>query len=77
MSYIRRVQNYFRAYGTFGTNHAPILRQDYDYLKMDQNKLPLEPHYLGVPLGASKMIFKPIIRLAQTMQLSCTDTNTV
>jgi hypothetical protein len=44
---------------------------------MDQNKNPLWPHHLGVQPGVSKMISKPMVRLAQTVQLSCTDTNTV
>jgi hypothetical protein len=28
-------------------------------------------------MGASKMITEPMLRLAQTMHLSCTDTNTI
>ena len=63
-SSIRCVQNDFRAYGTFGTNLAPILRQDNDYVKTDRNDLPLEPRHLGfhrvrqkgVPSGMSKTI---------------------
>ena len=38
---------------------------------------PLEPRHLGVPSGASKMISEPMVRLVQTVLLSCTDTNTV
>jgi hypothetical protein len=44
---------------------------------MEWNKHPLEPRHLGVPLGASKTISEPMERLAQTMHLFCTDTNTV
>jgi hypothetical protein len=44
---------------------------------MDQNEIPLVPHHLGVPSAASKMITEPMVRLAHTMDLSCTDTNTV
>ena len=44
---------------------------------MDQNEFPLVPPLLGVPSGASKMIPKPMVRLAQTVHLSYTDTNTV
>jgi hypothetical protein len=40
-------------------------------------ELPLEPRHLVVPSGASKTIPEPIVRLAQTVLLSCTDTNTV
>jgi hypothetical protein len=71
------VQDDFRAYGTFGTNRAPILHQDYHYLQTDSNKLPLEPHHLGVSLDAFKMISEPMVHLAQTVHLYCTDTNTV
>jgi hypothetical protein len=44
---------------------------------MYQNDLPLEPRHLGVPLGACKMIYNPMVHLVQTVHLSCTDTNTV
>jgi hypothetical protein len=44
---------------------------------MDQNELPLEPRDLGVPSGVSKMISEPMVRLAQTVHLCCTDTNTI
>ena len=67
----------FRAYGTFGANRAPILHQDYHYLQTYQDELLLEPHHLGVPSGVSKMISEPMVRLVQTMHLSCTDTNIV
>jgi hypothetical protein len=56
------VQNNFWAYGTFDANRAPFLHQDWDYLQTDQNENPLEPRHLGVPLGASKMIFEPVVR---------------
>ena len=42
-----------------------------------QNELPLEPRHLVVPSSASKTISEPVACLAQTMHLSCTDTNTV
>jgi hypothetical protein len=41
------------------------------------NELPLEPHHLGGPSGASKMIPEPMVRFAQAVHLSCTDTDTV
>ena len=43
----------------------------------DRNELPLQPCHLVEPSSASKMIFKPMVRLALTMHLSCTDTNNV
>jgi hypothetical protein len=41
------------------------------------NSAPPEPHPLAVPSGASKMIYKPMVRLTQTEHVSCTDSNTV
>ena len=58
-------------------NHAPILCQDEHYLEMDRNELSLEPHHFRVPTGASKIISEPMVYLAQTVHLSCTDTNTI
>jgi hypothetical protein len=58
-------------------NHAPFLRQDYHYLQIDSNKLPLEPRHLGVSSVASKMISEPMVCSAKTMHLYRTDTNTV
>jgi hypothetical protein len=40
-------------------------------------RAPPEPRHLGVPSGASKTIYQPMVRLTQTEHLSCTDTNTV
>jgi hypothetical protein len=76
-SCIRRVQIDFQANGTFGANHAPILHQDQHYLKMNWNELPLEPHNLGEPSGASKMISEHVVCLAHSIHLSYTDTNTI
>jgi hypothetical protein len=44
---------------------------------MDRNELTLEPHHLGVPSILSKMIPEPMVHLAQTVHLSCTNTNTI
>jgi hypothetical protein len=40
-------------------------------------ELPREPHHLGVPSGASKMISEPMVHVVQTEHLSCTDSSTV
>jgi hypothetical protein len=37
---------------------------------MDQNKIPHDPHLLGVPSGASKTIFEPMVHLVQTLHLT-------
>jgi hypothetical protein len=44
---------------------------------MDKNELPLEPHHLAVPSGASKMISDPMVRSTQIVHLSRTDSNSV
>jgi hypothetical protein len=41
------------------------------------NRAPPNPRHLGVPSGASKMIYEPMGRLTQTEHLSFTDANTV
>jgi hypothetical protein len=44
---------------------------------MDQNELPLDPRHIGVPLGASKMIFEPMVHLVQTVHLYYVEINTI
>jgi hypothetical protein len=44
---------------------------------MDLKKIRHEPRCQGVASGALKMIFDPMIRLVQTVHLSCTATNTI
>jgi hypothetical protein len=44
---------------------------------MDRNERLLEPCHLGVPLGVSKTIPKPMVYSAQAKHLSCTNTNTI
>jgi hypothetical protein len=61
------VQKDFRTDGTFCAN----------YLQTDRNKLPLEPRDLGVPSGASKIIFEPMVRSTQIEQLSCVKISTI
>ena len=41
------------------------------------NKIPLDPRYLEVPSGASKTIFEPMVRLAQSVHISYINTNTI
>jgi hypothetical protein len=41
------------------------------------NKAPPNPRHLGVPSGASKTIYEPMVRLTQTEHLSCTNASTV
>jgi hypothetical protein len=71
------VQNYFQAYGTLGASRAPILLQYYVSLQTDQNEIPYDLGHLGVLSGVSKAILEPVEHSAQTVHLSCTDTNTI
>jgi hypothetical protein len=71
------VQNDFRAYGMFSTNRAPILNQDRHNLQTNRNELPFEPRHLGPPSIVSKTISEAMVYLAQIVQLSCIETNTI
>jgi hypothetical protein len=44
---------------------------------MDQNEIPDDPRYLGVPSGASKMIFEPMEHSMQTLLLSRVKISTI
>jgi len=61
----------------FGADHALILRQDEHYLQTDINEHPLVPRHLGVASSSAKMIFEPIVRLAQTVHLSCVKNSSI
>ena len=53
---------------------APTVHLSYtdtNSLQTDQNEIPHDPRHLGVPFGASKMIYEPMVCSAQTMHLSC------
>jgi hypothetical protein len=43
----------------------------------DRNEILHDPRHLGVPSGAPKMVSEAMERLVQTVDLSCTDTNTI
>ena len=44
--------------------------------KRMEMSFPLPPCHLGVPSGASKLIYEPVVRLAQIVHLSCVEPNT-
>jgi hypothetical protein len=71
------VQNGLWSYGTFIANYGPILHRYKHYFQTDQNKILQDPHHLGVPTGASKMISEPTVRLAQTVPLSWIKISTI
>jgi hypothetical protein len=56
---------------------APIYVKIITVSKKGRNELLLEPRPLGVSSGASKMISESVVCLAETVHLSCTDTNTI
>jgi hypothetical protein len=56
-----------------GTYHAPKP----NYLQKDRKEILLDPRHLGVPSGVSKMISEAMLRLVQTVDLSCTETNNI
>ena len=41
------------------------------------NEIPQDPRHLGVPLGASKLISKPMVCSTQSVQLYCINANTI
>jgi hypothetical protein len=69
--------NVLWAYGTYDANHAPIMHRNQHYLQKDQKEILHDPRLLGVTSSASKMISKAMVRLVQTMDRSCTETNTI
>jgi hypothetical protein len=70
-------QSDFHASGTFIAKPCTYLAPDSNYLQTNWNELSLDPHHLGVPSGASKMISKPTVYLAQTMHQSCFEIITI
>jgi hypothetical protein len=71
------VQNDFCAYGTFSANRAHNLHLHCHSHQMDWNEIPHDQSHLGDPSGASKTIYEPIIRSAQTMHLPCVKVSTI
>jgi hypothetical protein len=69
--------NNFWAYGMYGANHAPIMHRNQHYLQKDQKEILYDPRHLGVPSGVSKIISEAMLRLVQTVDLSCTETNNI
>ena len=44
---------------------------------MERSEVPHDPRHLGVPSGAYKMIFEPMVRLTQTVHLSSIKISTI
>jgi hypothetical protein len=76
-STIRCVQNDFWGNGTFGTNVHLSCTEIETISKKDRNEILYNPRHLGVPSGASKSVSEAMVRLVQTVDLQCTDTNTI
>jgi hypothetical protein len=56
---------------------AQTMHRNKHYLQKDRKEILHDPRHLGVPSGASKMIYMAMVRLVQTVDLSCTETNTI
>jgi hypothetical protein len=69
--------NNFWACGMYGANHAPIMHRNKLYLQKDRKEILHGPRHLGVPSGASKIIFEAVLRVVQIVDLSCTETNNI
>jgi hypothetical protein len=52
-----------------GSTSASSPRSAIGCIQTYQNKIPYDPHHLGVPPGAPKIVSEPMVRLAQTMHL--------
>ena len=46
-------------------------------IQTERSDIPHDPHHLGVPSSASKMISEPMVRSKQTMHLSCVKIRTI
>jgi hypothetical protein len=64
------VQNDFLAYGMFGATGASVLHLHKHCLETDRNKIPDDPHHVGVPSGLSKIISETMIWSTQTVHQS-------
>jgi hypothetical protein len=53
------------------------MHRNQHYLQKDRKEILHDPRHLGVPSGASKTISEAMVRLVQTVDLSCTETNTI
>jgi hypothetical protein len=61
----------------FGANRAPIMHQNLHHLQKDRKEILHDRRHLGVPLGASKMTYGAMVHLVQTVDLSCTEADTI
>jgi hypothetical protein len=51
------------------------MHRNQHYLQKDRKEILHDPRHLGVPSGASEIIFEAVLRVVQIMDLSCTETN--
>jgi hypothetical protein len=45
--------------------------------KRTEKEILHDPRHVGVPSGASKIIFEAMLRVVQIVDLSCTETNNI
>jgi hypothetical protein len=53
------------------------MQQNQHYLQKDRKEILHDPRHVGVPSGASKIIFEAMLRVVQIVDLSCTETNNI
>jgi hypothetical protein len=53
------------------------MHRNQHYLQKDRKEILHDPRHLGVPSGASKIIFEAMLCVVQIMDLSCTETNNI
>jgi hypothetical protein len=71
------VQDDFRAYGTFGTNRAPISVKISTISKRTQTNINLSLVTKGYHQVHPKWFSEPMVRSAQTVHLSCVKISTI
>jgi hypothetical protein len=53
------------------------MHRNQHYLQNDRKEILHDPRHPGVPSGVSKIISEAMLRLVQTVDLSCTQTNNI
>jgi hypothetical protein len=75
--YHRVHPKWFLTDGMCSTNHAPKLNWRKHYLQRERSEIAHDPRHLGVALAVSKTNFEPMVRLTQTMHLSCVKVSSI
>jgi hypothetical protein len=63
--------------GQVEARFGPFRNIIHSEITLGRNELSLDPRHLGVPSDVPKMSSKHVVRLAQTVHLSCVEANTI